>query len=126
VFVRAGSIHLVFPLAEDQGYFITIIQLPDGASRQRTDAVADRVEHYFLSLPVIHSTDAMSGLNFVFNTRGSNTATMFIPLTDWKERKKPGQQAQALIGAAFREVAKIPEELIWACNSSLRIGLGAA
>ena len=110
---------------EDQGYFITIIQLPDGASKQRTDAVLDRVENYFLSLPVIHSTDAMSGMNFVFNTRGSNTATMFIPLKLWNERKKPDQQAQALIGAAFKEFAKIPDALILAFNAPPIRGLGA-
>ena len=110
---------------EDQGYFITVIQLPDGASKQRTDAVLDRVENYFLSLPVIHSTDAMSGMNFVFNTRGSNTATMFIPLKLWNERKKPDQQAQALIGAAFKEFAKIPDALILAFNAPPIRGLGA-
>jgi hydrophobe/amphiphile efflux-1 (HAE1) family protein len=124
-FFLLRSIPQSFLPDEDQGYFITIIQLPDGASKQRTDAVLDRVEHYFLSNPVIHSTDAMSGLNFVFNTRGSNTATMFIPLKDWKERKKPGQQAQALIGAAFREFAKIPEALILAFNAPPIRGLGA-
>src|SRR5207244_2640587 len=62
---------------EDQGYFITMIQLPDGASKQRTDAVLSKVELYFLSVPAIHSTDAMSGLNFVFNTRGPTAATIF-------------------------------------------------
>ncbi len=54
---------------EDQGYFLTMIQLPDGASKQRTDAVLSKVERYFLSIPAIHSTDALSGLNFVFNTQ---------------------------------------------------------
>ena len=110
---------------EDQGYFITIIQLPDGASKQRTDAVLDKVEHYFLSLPVIHSTDAMSGMNFVFNTRGANTATMFIPLKHWNERKKRGQDVQSLIGGAYREFAKIPEALILAFNAPPIRGLGA-
>src|SRR4249920_2284722 len=39
---------------EDQGYFITIVQLPDGASKQRTDAVLSKIENYFLSVPAIH------------------------------------------------------------------------
>ncbi len=110
---------------EDQGYFITMIQLPDGASKQRTDVVLDKVERYFLSIPAIHSTDAMSGLNFVFNTRGPNAATMFLPLHHWDERKGPHEHVKALIGAAYGEFAKIPEALILAFNAPSIRGLGA-
>ena len=110
---------------EDQGYFIAIVQLPDGASKQRTDAVLDKVERYFLSVPEIHSTDALSGQNFVFNTRGPNAATMFLPLRHWDERKEPGQHVTALIGAAYQEFAKIPEALILAFNAPAIRGLGA-
>jgi multidrug efflux pump len=110
---------------EDQGYFITMFQLPDGASKQRTDAVLDRVERFFLSNSAIHSTDAMSGLNFIFNTRGPNTATMFVPLHLWDERKGAHQHVTALIGAAYGEFAKIPEALILAFNAPSIRGLGA-
>ena len=110
---------------EDQGYFIAMIQLPDGASKQRTDAVLSRVERYFLSNPAIHSTDALSGLNFIFNTRGPNSATMFVPLHLWNERKGPHQHVKALIGAAYGEFAKIPEALILAFNAPSIRGLGA-
>ncbi len=110
---------------EDQGYFITMFQLPDGASKQRTDAVVSKVEHYFLANSAIHSTDAMSGLNFIFNTRGPNTATMFVPLHLWNERKEPHQHVKALIGAAYGEFAKIPEALILAFNAPSIRGLGA-
>ena len=110
---------------EDQGYFITVVQLPDGVSKQRTDAVLSKVEQYYLSIPVIHSTDALSGQNFVFNTRGSNAATMFVPLHHWDERKGAHQHVKALIGAAFGEFAKIPEALILAFNAPSIRGLGA-
>ena len=110
---------------EDQGYFITMIQLPDGASKQRTDVVLSKIENYFLSVPEIHSTDAMSGLNFVFNTRGPNAATMFLPLHLWDERKGPQQHVKAIIGAAYGEFAKIPEALILAFNAPSIRGLGA-
>src|SRR6185312_16701744 len=42
---------------EDQGYFITIVQLPDGASLKRTIEVLSQVENYFQSIPAVHSTD---------------------------------------------------------------------
>jgi hydrophobe/amphiphile efflux-1 (HAE1) family protein len=107
---------------EDQGYFISIVQLPDGASKERTDAVVSKLEQYYLSIPAIHSTDALVGQNFVFGTRGSNTATMFTPLHLWDERK---EHVKDLIGAAYAEFAKIPEALILAFNAPSIRGLGA-
>ena len=108
---------------EDQGYFISIVLLPDGASRQRTTEVVSKLEKYYLSVPAIHSTDALVGQNFVFGTRGSNTATMFTPLHLWDER--PGVHVKQLIGAAYGEFAKIPEALILAFNAPSIRGLGA-
>jgi len=110
---------------EDQGYFITVVQLPDGASKQRTDAVLERIERFFQANPAVHSTDALSGQNFVFSTRGPNAATMFVPLRPWDERKQPHQHVQALIGQAYAEFAKIPEALILAFNAPSLRGVGA-
>ncbi len=110
---------------EDQGYFISIIQLPDGASKQRTIEVLSKVENYFLSIPEVHSTDALAGQNFVFNTRGPNQATMFVPLQHWDERGRPDQHVQALIGRAYQKFAEIPEALILAFNAPSIRGLGA-
>ncbi len=110
---------------EDQGYFITIVQLPDGASLQRTTEVISKIEQYFLSNPAIHSTDALVGQNFVFSTRGPNAATMFLPLHLWDQRTRPEDHVTALIGAAFGEFAKIPEALILSFNAPSIRGLGA-
>ena len=110
---------------EDQGYFITAVQLPDGASRQRTTEVVSKLERYYLSVPEFHSTNALVGQNFVFSTRGPNTTTIFTPLRLWDERTRPDQHVKALIEAAFREFAKIPEALILAFNAPSIRGLGA-
>ncbi len=110
---------------EDQGYFITAVQLPDGASLQRTTEVVSKLERYYLSVPELHSTDALVGQNFVFSTRGSNTATIFTPLHLWSERTRPNQHVKALIGAAFGEFAKIPDARIAAFNAPSIRGLGA-
>ncbi len=110
---------------EDQGYFITIVQLPDGASKERTLKVVEKVEQYFQTIPEVHSTDTLVGQNFVFNTRGTNQATMFIPLHPWDERGEARQRAQSLIGAAFQKFAEIPEALILAFNPPAIMGLGA-
>src|SRR5690242_11115113 len=110
---------------EDQGYFITVVQLPDGASKKRTDAVVDRIERYYHTLPAIYGTQALSGQNFVLNTRGTNTATLFAPLKHWVERKNRQDHVKALIGGAFGEFAKIPGALILAFNAPSIRGLGA-
>jgi multidrug efflux pump len=129
ILLLAGFLFRIIPSSflpeEDQGYFLTMVQLPDGASLQRTDAVLSKLEQYFLQNPIIHSTDALAGQNFVFSTRGSNSATMFTPLMHWDERKRPDQQVKALIGAAFKEFAKIPEAMILAFNAPSIRGLGA-
>lgn len=110
---------------EDQGYFITVVQLPDGASKARTIEVLRKIESYFQSISAVHSTDALAGQNFVFGTRGANQATMFVPLQHWDTRQNTGEQVQGLIAAAFQEFAKIPEALILAFNAPSIRGLGS-
>jgi HAE1 family hydrophobic/amphiphilic exporter-1/multidrug efflux pump len=129
ILLLAGFLFRIIPSSflpdEDQGYFLTMVQLPDGASLQRTNAVLSKLEQYYLANPIIHSTDALAGQNFVFSTRGSNSATMFTPLLHWDERKRPDQHVKALIGKAFKEFANIPEALILAFNAPSIRGLGA-
>src|SRR5687768_8405549 len=77
---------------EDQGYFITVVQLPDGASKARTIEVLSKIENYFQAIPAVHSTDALAGQNFVFGTRGTNQATMFVPLQHWDTGTIPAEK----------------------------------
>ncbi len=110
---------------EDQGYFITIVQLPEGASKTRTIEVLKKIENYFMANPAVHSTDVLAGQNFVFGTRGTNQATMFVPLQHWDTRTDPKDQVPGLIAAALGEFAKIPEALILAFNAPSIPGLGS-
>lgn len=128
ILVIAGLFKVIpgsFLPEEDQGYFITVVQLPDGASMTRTIEVLNKIESYFQANPAVHSTDTLAGQNFVFSTRGTNQATMFVPLHHWDERKDAAQQVPSLIGAAFEEFAKIPEALILAFNAPSISGLGS-
>ena len=128
VFVIIGLFKTIpgsFLPEEDQGYFIAIVQLPDGASMTRTTEVLSRIESYFQSIPAVHSTDTLAGQNFVFGTRGTNQATMFIPLHHWDKRTNADEQVPGLIASAFQEFAKIPEALILAFNAPSIRGLGS-
>src|SRR5437868_11960557 len=84
--------------AEDQGYFITNIQLPVGAAKERTDAVLHQVEEYFLKQPEIESFITVAG--FSFNGRGQNSALSFGRLKDWSKRKGSEHTVQAVITSA--------------------------
>jgi len=78
---------------EDQGLFIVNMQLPPGATQERTRAVVQEVEQTVLAQPEVESMVAVLG--FSFSGMGQNAALSFVALKDWDERK----DAQA--GCAF-------------------------
>jgi multidrug efflux pump len=100
--------------AEDQGYFITNIQLPVGASQARTDEVLRQVEDYFLKQPEIDSFITVAG--FSFNGRGQNSALSFGRLKDWDKRKGAEHTVQAVIARAAGKFAKIKDAIIFPLN----------
>ncbi len=109
---------------EDQGYIIAVVQLPAGATRERTEAVLAEVERFYLSQPEV--ARVVGVLGFSFFGRGQNTALTFVSLKDWRERTAPGSRAQALVARTFRELApRLPDALIVAVNPPPIPELGA-
>ena len=100
--------------AEDQGYFITNIQLPVGATKERTDAVLRQVEDYFLKQPEIESFITVAG--FSFNGRGQNAALSFGRLKDWGKRKGSEHGVQAVIARAAGKFSAIRDAIIFPLN----------
>src|SRR4051812_42619948 len=93
--------------AEDQGYFITNIQLPVGATQERTDQVLKQVEEYFLKQPEIESFITVAG--FSFNGRGQNSALSFGRLKDWSKSKSSEHTGQAGVGRAGRKISPVQD-----------------
>ena len=108
--------------AEDQGYFITNIQLPVGATHERTKAVLQEVEDYFLAQPEIESFITVAG--FSFNGRGQNSALSFGRLKDWSERKGEEHSVQGIIGRAAAKFASIKDAIIFPLNPPAIAELG--
>jgi multidrug efflux pump len=81
---------------EDQGYIIANIQLPPGATAERTSTILKRAEEYVLKQPEVADMVAVTG--FSFSGQGQNMGLAFIPLKPWAERKDKGQGAQDLAG----------------------------
>lgn len=99
---------------EDQGYFITNIQLPVGATQERTLAVLKRVEKYFMSQPEVDKIITVAG--FSFNGRGQNSALSFIRLKDWDQRPGDEHKAPAIIRRAFGAFFQIKDAIIFPVN----------
>jgi len=99
---------------EDQGYFINMVQLPPGASQERTVEVLSQVEQYYLKQPEVAHVIGVVG--FSFFGRGQNAALAFVRLKEWDERKRPDQSATALVRRANMAFFQIKQAMIFAIN----------
>jgi len=97
--------------AEDQGTIIVNMQLPPGATQQRTQSVAEKVEGFILKQPEVQSM--VSVLGFSFSGQGQNAALGFVTLKPWDERVGPEHSAQALAGRAFGALMGIRDAFIF-------------
>ncbi|MGE5385649.1 MAG: efflux RND transporter permease subunit [Betaproteobacteria bacterium] len=99
---------------EDQGYFISMAQLPPGSSQERTVEVLTQMEQYFLKQPEVDHVIGVVG--FSFFGRGQNSALTFVRLKDWDERKGPDSSATALVRRANMAFFQIKQAMIFAIN----------
>ncbi len=99
---------------EDQGYFINMVQLPPGASQERTIEVLSQVEQYYLKQPEVAKVVGVVG--FSFFGRGQNAALAFVRLKDWDERKGPEHTSTALVQRANMALFQIKQAMIFAVN----------
>jgi multidrug efflux pump len=95
---------------EDQGYLITNVQLPAGASTARTLKVLEQVENYYLKRPEVATTVAVAG--FSFSGNGQNAGLVFVPLIDWKDRTA-AQSASAIAGEAMKALSSIKDAIVF-------------
>ena len=73
---------------EDKGYFAVALQLPDGASLQRTEAVLQRVEGFLRQEPSVRNIVALAGLDILSRSSQTNSAVIFVNVAPWDERGK--------------------------------------
>lgn len=73
---------------EDQGFVMVSVQLPAGATKERTDATLAQVTQLAKSIPEIENIITVSG--FSFSGSGQNMAMGFAILKDWNERTASG------------------------------------
>jgi multidrug efflux pump len=96
---------------EDQGTMLINVQLPPGATQERTRKVIEQVEGYILKQPEVQSMVGVLG--FSFSGQGQNAALAFVTLKDWDQRKGPEHSAEALAGRAFGALSGIRDAFIF-------------
>jgi multidrug efflux pump len=102
LFTRLPS---AFLPTEDQGYLITAIQGPPGATQERADEAIDPIVDYWIDNDAVEDVVAIRGFSFYGN--GQNAATIFTPLIDWSKRTGEGQSASALLGQAMGRFSQL-------------------
>jgi len=80
-----------FVPAEDQGYLISALMLPDGATLKRTQKMGENMRQMVAADPAVAYTFVVSGFDLIGGGNKSNAGTMFIPLKDWSKRDAKAQ-----------------------------------
>ncbi len=126
IFAATGALFAVTPQGflpdEDQGAVFAVVQLPEGASQNRTAAAMRAAQEIIAQKEPVESTVAVVGLDFISSIAASNKGFFVIRLKPYEERT---QSAQALIAELRGELAAIPGAVALPLNPPPIIGLGS-
>ncbi len=111
---------------EDQGVFLTMVQLPAGATLERTQKVLDKVRDHYITAEAANIESAFTIAGFSFAGQGQNIGMVFARMKDWKLRKSPQQSVKAIIGRAMGAFSQIKEAMVFAFNLPAIPALGTS
>lgn len=112
-----------FVPAEDQGYVVTIVVMPDGATLSRTTKTTEAIRSAIAQDPAVAHEFAVNGLELLTGANKTNAATMFVRLKDWSLRETSADQ---IVGKLFGIGMSQPDGLAFAVNPPAIRGLGTA
>ena len=110
---------------EDKGYLFVAIELPEGASLQRSDALLKQVETIVGNTKGVRSALAISGMNILNSLNVPNAAMMFVGLDDWDKRQDPQLHAKALAAEWNKKFFAIPGARVFAFGPPPLPGYGS-
>jgi multidrug efflux pump len=111
---------------EDQGVFLTMVQLPTGATQERTQEVLNKVRDHYLINEKENVKTAFTVAGFSFAGTGQNMGMVFAQMRDWSERKSPQQTVKAIIGRAMGQFSQFKEAMVFAFNLPSIPALGSS
>jgi hydrophobic/amphiphilic exporter-1 (mainly G- bacteria), HAE1 family len=111
---------------EDQGYLIVPAQLPDGASKERTDAVLQQISEIAGKIPGVEHVVAVSGISILDNRAHlANAGVAFVVLKDWDVRlKEQGQDARSITARLNGALQAVPQAIAFALSPPPIQGIG--
>ena len=109
---------------EDMGYFMGSVQLPTGASAERTGQVLAQATDRLLQMEEVDNVISISGFSFLGGGSGSNLGALMVTLKPWSERKGKEHSVDAVIERFEASTADIQEAVIFAVNPPSIPGLG--
>ncbi|MBV4413925.1 multidrug efflux RND transporter permease subunit AcrB [Enterobacteriaceae bacterium YMB-R22] len=112
--------------SEDQGVFLAQVQLPTGATQERTQKVLDQVSDYFLTKEKANVKSVFTVNGFGFAGRGQNTGLAFVSLKDWGDRPGAENKVEAITGRAMGTFSQIKDAMVFAFNLPAIVELGNA
>ncbi|CQR73561.1 Efflux pump membrane transporter BepE [Sporomusa ovata DSM 2662] len=128
--ILVGTVYLykivptTFVPDEDQGFFATVVNLPEGASMNRTQAVTGRLVEEIKVLPGVNQVISVDGYDMLSNGVKPNASVLFVGLEPWSKRKDPATQIDSLITQVYSKTGLFPEASIMAFNIPSLPGLG--
>ncbi|EKT54197.1 efflux RND transporter permease subunit [Providencia sneebia] len=123
MFIRLPSSFLP---EEDQGVFLTMVQLPPGSTQEQTQAVLDEVNTYFHTAEKRNVESVFTVGGFSFAGQGQNMGLAFVVLKNWSERKGDENHVEAIVQRANIGLSQKQEALIYAFNLPAIVELGTA
>ena len=129
VLLLAGGLFTRIPQSflpeEDQGAIFATLRLPEGASINRSEAMAKQVEGIIQAAPGVEGVLSVVGLNFIDYLAASNQAFFVIRLKPFEQRTDPAQGAGAIIATLRPRLAALPGAIAFPFNLPPILGLGS-
>ena len=130
IVVGMGVLFLRLPTSflpdEDQGVFMTMVQLPAGATQGRTQKVLDQVTAYYLNDEKANVNSVLTVNGFSFSGQGQNSGMAFISLKPWEERKGKENGVEGIVARATKAFSRIHDGQIFPFNLPPIVELGTA
>src|SRR6266403_56198 len=125
-FFFASRIPSSFLPDEDQGYAYVNVQLPNGASMERTTAVTADVEKILMNTPGVQHVTTFVGFSLLSFVRTSYNSTFFVTFKPWDERKTRAEQFQSLKARLNQQLSKLPTAVAFGFSPPAIPGVGTA
>jgi hydrophobic/amphiphilic exporter-1 (mainly G- bacteria), HAE1 family len=121
-----GSLPGGFIPTEDQGYMFLALQLPDGASAQRTDAAEQKISAALLKTPGIQGVIAVTNFSLLTQVQSTNAGFFFVALKPWETRKSQEQQLDYIQNHLQQQLGADPDGIAFAFPPPSIPGIGTS